>query len=557
MSRTPAFSRSRWWPDGWSLAVWLVAGLLAVPVLVVLSFLAHPAGPVWQHLVENLLADYVRNTLLLLLGVGLLAAVIGVGCAWLVSACSFPGRGLFEWALLLPLAMPAYIIAYTYTGLLSFTGPVQSQLRAWTGWRWGDYWFPEIHSLGGACLLMALVLYPYVYGLARAAFLQQSRAALEVSRTLGLGPWRAFFRVALPLARPAVAAGVSLVLMESLADYGAVQYFGLSVFTTGIFRTWYGLGDAAAAAQLASLLLLFVFVLIVLERLSRRKARYHHGGARSPVAPYHLRGGKAALAVLACLLPLALGFVVPVLQLLHWAWLTAADVLDDTFLRVLTNTFSLALMASVLVLLLALLLAYGQRLRPKGFTPLGARVASLGYAVPGTVIAVGVMLPFAAIDNALDAWLRAQWGISSGLLLSGTLFALLFVYAVRFLAVGFQSVESGLARIRPSMDDAGRSLGLSPLRVLWQVHVPLLRGSVLAGLLLVFVDVLKELPATLILRPFNFNTLAVRTFELASDERLADASSYALAIVLAGLLPVLLLSRAMNASVNEESHRAA
>jgi iron(III) transport system permease protein len=472
--------------------------------------------------------------------------LIGVSSAWLVSACEFPGRRLFEWALLLPLAMPAYIIAYSYTGLLDFAGPVQTALRTAFGWRYGEYWFPEIRSLPGAVAMLTLVLYPYVYLLARAAFMQQSTCVLEVGRTLGAGPWRGFFSIALPLARPAVVAGLSLTLMETLADYGTVQYFGVSTFTTGIFRTWYGLGDATAAAQLAALLTAFACVLIVLERYSRRQARYYEGGTRhAPMVRYRLRGPKALGALLTCAVPLALGFGVPFGLLVVWGWRAAATVLDARFLEIMRNTLALAAAAAVLVLGLALVLGYGQRLRRGPFVRAAVRVASLGYAVPGTVIAVGVMLPLAALDNTLDAWMRSRFGISTGLLLSGTLFALLFAYAVRFLAVALQSVEAGLARVKPSMDDAARTLGLSPPGVLRHVHLPLIRASALAAAILVFVDVLKELPATLILRPFNFNTLAVQTYELASDERLRDASVYAIAIVLAGLVPVMLLSRAM------------
>lgn len=544
VSRLTAASRRF---DGWRLTIFVLAGVLALPVLSVFSFVLHPAGEVWAHLVDTVLARYVLNSLWLMLGVGFGVSTMGIICAWLCSVCEFPGRRVFEWALLLPMAMPAYIIAYTYTGLLDFTGPIQTQLRSWFGWGWGDYWFPEIRSLPGAMAMLALVLYPYVYMLARSAFLLQSVSALEVSRTLGLGPWRSFWTVALPMARPAIIAGMSLALMETLADYGTVQYFGVATFTTGIFRTWYGLGDSAAAAQLASLLMVFVFVLIALELWSRRQARYHHTGGRYRVLPrYRLRRWPAWLASLACVLPLAAGFLLPFAQLLYWAWLTAATVVDAGFVAVALSSVLLAATAAMLVLLLALLLAYGQRLRPSPRIRLAVRVASLGYAVPGTVIAVGVMLPFAAFDNRLDAWMRMQFGLSTGLLLSGTLVALLFAYAVRFLAVALQSVDSGLGRIKPSMDDAGRSLGLSPTGVLYRVHAPLIRTAVITAALLVFVDVLKELPATLILRPFNFNTLAVRTFELASDERLADASVYALAIVLVGLLPVILLSRSMN-----------
>ncbi len=536
-------------PDGWGLGVAVLALILALPVLVVVASVTEPAGEVWSHLTDTVLSDYVVNSLLLMGGVAVGTLALGLGSAWLVAACQFPGRRVFEWALLLPMAIPAYIIAYTYTGLLDVAGPVQSLLRDSFGWSFGDYWFPEVRSLPGAVAMLSLVLYPYVYLLARAAFLEQSVTMLEVSRTLGVGPWRGFFTVALPLARPTVITGVSLALMETLADYGTVQYFGVDTFTTGIFRTWFGFGDAVAAAQLAAVLLGFVFLLMAVERRSRRQARYHATGARRAVT-FRLGGGRAGLAVVACLIPLTFGFLIPAAQLVTWAWRTAPQVADARFAELALNSFLLAAAAALVVLALALVMAYGRRLRPSHVMRAAVGAAGLGYAVPGTVIAIGVMLPFAWLDNSLDAWARAHLGLSTGLLFSGTLFALLFAYAVRFLAVSLQTVEGGLGRIRPAMDDAARSLGRTPGQVLREIHAPLMRGTVLTALLLVFVDVLKELPATLILRPFNFNTLAVRAFELAGDERLADAAVPALAIVLAGIVPVILLSRAIGRGEN-------
>ncbi|TVQ85414.1 MAG: iron ABC transporter permease [Chromatiaceae bacterium] len=540
--------------SAWPPTLVSIALLLSLPVLVVVGFLFVPAGEIWRHLAATVLPLYVSNSLLLMLGVSVGTLIGGVGCAWLTSMCRFPGRGLFEWALLLPMAMPAYIIAYTYTGLLDFAGPVQTTLRAWTGWGFRDYWFPQIRSLEGAMLMLSLVLYPYVYLLARAAFLSQSLCVLDVSRTLGNGPWRTFFTVALPLARPAIVAGLSLALMEALADYGTVQYFGVPTFTTGIFRTWFGLGSPAAAAQLSALLLGFVFALILLERWSRRHARYHHSSQREQVIRrLHLRGWRAALASLFCFSPLLFGFLVPAGQLLYWSLAVATTRFDAAFLQLAWNSLSLAAGAALLALLLALLLGYGRRLHPSLTVRTSVQVAAMGYAVPGTVIAVGVMIPFAWFDNSLDAWMRARFGVSTGLLLSGTLAAVMFAYVTRFLAVALQTVEAGLTKIRPSMDEAGRSLGYRPSQMLARIHLPMLRGSLLTALLLVFVDVLKELPATLILRPFNFNTLAVRAFELASDERLADSAPAALTIVIAGLLPVILLSRSITRSRHADS----
>jgi len=545
----PRFPRFRVNP--WGAGVVAVTGILSIPVLVVFSFIFHPGSETWNHLVETVLADYVRNSISLMLGVAAGTLSIGIVTAWLVTQYRFPGRDVLVWLALLPLAMPAYIIAYTYTGMLDYAGPVQSMLREAFGWSIGDYWFPRIRSLGGAIVMLSLVLYPYVYLLARSAFLEQSPSLNDAGRLLGAGPARRFFRVSLPMARPAIVAGVSLALMETLADFGTVQYFGVPVFTTGIFRTWFGLGDSAAAAQLSAILMSFVFVLIVLERWSRHRAQYHHVGHRSqPLEPARLYGGRAALATALCVLPPLLGFIVPTLQLTSWAIETAPRMLDGTFLQLALNSFGLALAAACIAVCIAVLVAYGKRLHETPLVRTAARISGMGYAVPGTVIAVGVMIPFAWFDRHLDSWLHETMGISSGLLLSGTLFILLFAYTVRFLAVSLQTVEAGLGKITPHTDDAARSLGYQPREILARIHIPCIRGALLTAILIVFVDVLKELPATLILRPFNFNTLAVRTYELASDERLADASLSAIAIVLVGILPILILSRAINRSRN-------
>jgi iron(III) transport system permease protein len=455
--------------------------------------------------------------------------------------CSFPGRRWLSWALLLPLAVPAYIIAYTYTGLLDFAGPVQTWIRDITGLGYGDYWFFEIRSLGGAIIMMSLVLYPYVYLMARAAFLEQSVSSIEVGCSLGYSRWRAMWSLALPMARPAIVAGLSLALMETLADYGTVQYFGVSTFTTGIFRTFYGYGDTVAAAQLAASLLAFVILLVLLERYSRRRARYHSAAesrARADLIP--LAGSKALLALAICLLPLLGGFVIPAAQLLLWA-VFEAEPLGWDFVRLAWNSFSLAFLAAVVAVTLAVIIAYAQRARPSKPVRAVLAMPAFGYALPGTIIAIGVLIPLAWMDHRLIAFAQNLGWESPGLLLSGSLIALLFAYTVRFLAVALGSVQAGLDSIKPSLDQAGRSMGHSPLAILRKIHVPLLRSSVLTAALIVFVDVLKELPATLILRPFNFNTMAVRAYELASDERLVDAAPASIMIVLVGLIPVLLL----------------
>jgi iron(III) transport system permease protein len=527
----------------------LVALLFSLPVFTIASYVVYPSNEIWQHLLDTVLAEYLTNSVLLMLGVAAGTLLIGVGCAWLTSVCVFPGKRVFAWALLLPLAFPAYIIAYTYTGMFDFAGPVQTWIRETTGWGARDYYFPEIRTLGGAVVMLSLVLYPYVYLLARAAFLEQSVCVLEVSRTLGCSVWSSFYRVALPLARPAVVAGLSLALMETLADYGTVSYFGLGVFTTGIFRTWFGLGDAAAAAKLAAILMTFVITLIVIERWSRRRARYHHATYRYRALPqYRLRGYRAWLAFAACFVPLFAGFLLPAGQLAVWALDTWREMVDASFLVLALNSLQLALTAAVLAVVLSLFLAYGKRVLDSRSIDAAIRMVATGYAVPGTVIAVGVIIPLAWFDNSVDSLMRSNFGISTGLLLSGSLFAVMFAYMVRFLAVSIQAVESGLIKVRRSMDEAARSLSSGPMEILLRVHLPLMKGTVLTAALIVFVDVMKELPATLILRPFNFNTLAVRAFELASDERLADSSTAALAIVAVGLLPVVLLSHSISGS---------
>ena len=533
----------------WSVAALVIAMVLSIPVLVVFSSVFAPAGDVWTHLVSTVLGGYILNSLVLMLGVGAGTIVVGVTAAWLVAMYQFPGRRLFEWALLLPLAVPAYAIAFTYAGMFDYAGPVQSALRDYFAWGRDDYWFPEVRSLGGAIAVMTFVLYPYVYLLARASFVDQSICVLELSRTLGRGAFRSFFEIALPLARPAVVAGVALAMMEALSDLGTVEFFGVATFTTGIFRTWFGLGDSRAAAQLASILMLFVLFLILLERGSRGRRAFHHTSQRYRSLPRPvLRGWHAGLAFTACFMPIFLGFLLPGSQLLAWTVATADSAIDARFVGFALNSLGLAAAAAFLAVAVALVLAYGARLRPGPAMTFAMRVAGLGYAIPGAVIAVGVLIPFAWIDNGVDSWMRSNFGISTGLLLSGTLVALMFAYVVRFLAVSLNAVEAGLGKVTPSMDGVARTLGLGPGRILGRVHIPIVMSSLLTAGILVFVDVMKELPATLIMRPFNFNTLAVRAFELASDEQLAESAPAALAIVIAGIVPVMILSARISRS---------
>ena len=519
---------------------------ISLPLLVIITTFFTGSFQLWQHLYETVLSDYLINSFWLVLGVGSGVLLIGVPTAWIISSYDFPFKRIFSWALLLPLAMPAYIIAYTYTGMLDFAGPVQTSIRELTGWQAGDYWFFNIRSLPGAIAMLTLVLYPYVYLLARSAFLEQSASLIEAGRSLGYSYKQTILNLSLPLARPAIIAGVTLALMETLADFGTVQYFGVNTFTTGIFRAFYSFGDTAAATQLATILLSFVALLIFVERYSRRQIRYHTVRGK-PLKQIHLTGKKAYIAFLICLLPLLFGFLIPALQLAYWALFKAEY--EETFLSLAWNSFYLALAAALIASSLALIFAYAKRLhsQQKTITTVTS-MASMGYALPGTIIAIGVIVPFSWLDHQIIDFAKRWFDVNPGLVFSGTLISLLFAYTVRFLAVSFGAIDSGLQKIKPNLDDAGRSLEHKPIQILKLIHFPLLRNSVLTAMLIVFVDVLKELPATLILRPFNFNTLSVRAYELASDERLIDAAPSSILIVLVGLIPAILLSRSIDKS---------
>ncbi|MEM1200241.1 MAG: iron ABC transporter permease [Pseudomonadota bacterium] len=524
------------------VAVCLAIVLIAPVAWVASSIFAQDQGTL-AHLAETVLSSYISNTLLLVLGVGVGVLIIGTPTAWLVTMCEFPGRRLFEWALIMPLAVPAYIIAYAYTDVLSHPGIVQSTLRDVTGWGPRDYWFPNIRSLGGAMVMFILVLYPYVYLLARTAFLEQSNCYSEVSRTLGRTAFQSFREISLPLARPALAGGVSLALMETLADFGTVAHFGVHTFTTGIYQAWLSMDDLVAAGQLATMLLAVVLTLVVIERAERRRASYHHSRRMGDLLRTRLYGKYAWLATLTCLLPVLFGFILPIVILVNLSIVDGHNLFSERYATLIKNSLSLAFLAALAAITPALILAYALRLAPGLLSRFAGRLVSLGYAVPGSVIAVGILMPLAAFDNAVSAFLEATFGISTGLLLTGSVAALVFAYTVRFMAVALTTVEASLTKIPGSMDDASRTLGETQIGTLRRVHVPLLSGGLLTAGLLVFVDVMKELPATLILRPFNYDTLAVQAYRLASDERLAQASTPSLVLVAVGLVPVIILSR--------------
>lgn len=573
-----------------SLGLALVAIALITPLCVIAAQLFLPANDGWQHLAATVLSEYIFNTIALLICVTIGVVLVGTTCAWLVTHYQFPGRDSLQWLLVLPLAMPAYVIAYAYTDFLQYAGPLQTALRAWLGMADGSgALLPDVRSLGGAAIMFVLVLYPYVYMLTRVSFSEQSSSYRDAGASLGLTPRQIFTRILFPLARPAIAAGTALVLMETLADYGTVSYFGVPTFTTGIYRAWFSLGDPVSSAKLAMVLLSFVVVVLFCERLARGRARYGQstGTVRTPQA---LHGAWRWAATLTCALPILLGFVLPSLILLKLTLSNGEGAAWDSRLwTYASNSIFLAAITAVLAVSIATFVAYAARTaknhvaphakpaqnglkqgltakitRTKSVQSYYARVSSkglmgglirvvskvggLGYAVPGSVIAVGIMVPVIALDHLIaDAW-RWLSGATIGLLLTGSVAALIYAYLIRFLAVSLQTVDAGLAKITPSMDDAAQSLGLTAWQTLMRVHAPLLSRSLLTAGLLVFVDVMKELPATLVMRPFNFDTLAVQSYQFAADERLGQAAIASLLIVAVGVVPILLLSRQIGQS---------
>ncbi len=532
----------------WFISSFVIATLIGLPILAVAYLALFPEENAWPHLLSTVLPSYLKNTLMLMLGVGVLTFMLGTGAAWLISMYDFPGKKWLSWALLLPFAVPAYVIAYTYTDFLEYAGPIQSALRELFGWHSArDYWFPEIRSMGGAILMMSLVLYPYVYMLARAAFLEQSISLYQVSRNLGATSFQFFYRVSLPIARPAIAVGLSLVLMETLNDFGTVDYFAVQTLTAGLYDTWLNMGNLGGAAQIALLMMAVVIFLITLERYSRRRQKQYQSRNQGSMIPSQkLYGTRAYLAFGAAFLPVLLGFLFPFILLSVYAIKYFDVSWHSQFIDYALNSFILATTAALVTLILGIVLSYSKRLNSNKLTQSLVSFSSLGYAVPGAVLAIGIIIPFAAVDNALDGLMREHFNFSTGLILSGTAFAIVFSYSVRFLAVSSGSVESSLAKVTPNMDMASRSLGHSYLSTLIRVHLPIIKRGALTGMLVVFVDCLKELPATLILRPFNFETLATQVYQFASDELLEQSALSALIIVAVGILPVVLLDKSIS-----------
>ena len=537
-------------PDLWTAGALALAALLLMPVAAVAWMALNPTENVWPHLVRHALPIYLGNTIVLMLMVGTGAAAIGTGAAWLVTMAEFPGRRWLEWALLAPLAVPGYIGAYALVDMLEYAGPVQTGLRALFGWQDArDYWFPEIRSIGAAAFVLTMALYPYVYLLARAAFREQSVCALEVGRALGCGPWGVFWRVGLPLARPAVVAGTAIVCMETMADFGTVEYFAVPTLTRGIFSIWLETSNAGGAAQIAMVMLAFVLALLALERSARRGKRFHHMSRRyRPIRRAELCVLRRWLVFGLCFLPVLFGFVLPagiiswhaVSQLGQWS--------DPAFWRAALHTGGLAAAAAAVACLIGLFMVYGARASAGRLPRWIAQGTALGYAVPGAVLAVGVLIPLAAFDHWLADAVEAALGIDIGLVLTGSAAAIVFAYVVRFVAIAHGAVDAALGRVTPSMELAARTLGSSRGQVLARIHVPMIRGSLVTAALLIFVDSAKELPATLILRPFDFETLATSLYNAASLEQLARSGPAALAIVVVGLAPVMALARTLDRS---------
>ena len=534
MTSAAGFS-SRFWYWGSRL----LAAAILVPLVVIFGAWLAPTTEVWGHLAATVLPTLIGNTLLLIVGVAIGTMLLGVSLAWLVSTCEFPGRRWFDWALMLPFALPTYVMAFVFLGLLDFQGPVQGLVRQAFGLP--ASWSVEVRHSASVLAIMVLVLYPYVYLLARVAFLKQGRAALEAAHTLGMTSWQSFFRVALPMARPAIIGGVSLAVMEALADFGAVAVFNYDTFTTAIYKSWFGFFDLNAASQLASLLLLFVFVLLYLERYGRSRARFDNSTTSLDSRTYRLRGLRATAASVYCGLVLLLAFIIPMVQLLLWArhWI---DDLDFAYMSLLGNTLALGAMAAIATTAGGLVLAYALRRDTSWLTRASVRIGTLGYAIPGSVLAVAVMWSLSWIDHRVaEVWLWLT-GVEATWVFVGSVFSLILAYFARFLALAFNPIDSALEQVRPSVREAAQSLGLTGVALVWRIYVPILRPGLLTAALLVLVDVMKEMPATLLLRPFGWDTLAVRIYGLSSEGLWERAALPSVALVAAGLIPVFLLA---------------
>jgi len=527
-------------PSGWQHLTLAVALLVLAPLTVLLLSWSEPAWEIWQHLRQTLLSQLLINTFKLVFGVTAGTLLLGVSLAWLSGACEFPGRKYFSWLLLLPLAMPTYVLAFVFLGLFDFSGPVQTQLRDWFG---RDLWFPNIRSAAGVVLVMSLALYPYVYLLARNAFSTQGKRALEAAESLGCSPTEGFFRVVLPMARPWIAGGATLVLMEALADFGAVSIFNFDTFTTAIYKAWFGFFSLAAAAQLSTLLVVIVFLLIVLEQKLRKRMRFTQSRVAPQAERIILGPARKWLATGYCTGVLLIAFFLPALQLLRWSLEVFHQEFDSRYLALLGRSLTLGLSAALLIAVVALLLAYAGRRHQDRLTHSLIRISTLGYALPGTVLAVGIFIPLAALDNFFIDFAHAYFNLALPQLLQGTVLIMLLAYLIRFMAAGYKSIDSAMHRVTSNIDEASRLMGLRGIKLLIKVHLPMLRGGIFTALTLIFVDVMKEMPITLMTRPFGWDTLAVKIYELTSEGEWERAALPALTLLLSGLLPIVLLMR--------------
>lgn len=530
----------------WKTSSGVLALLLVLPILAIFFTAIGETDQLFSHLMSTVMATYTFNTVVLVVGVMLLSLLFGIPCAWLMAMCRLPSERILQWALVLPLAMPAYIVGYIFTDWFDFAGPIQIALRDVMGWQAGDYWFPDIRTLGGAIIVLALVLYPYVYLLCRAAFMEQNVSLLQSARLLKCSPWQSFYRISLPLVRPAIAVGLSLVAMETIGDFGTVSYFAVNTLTTAVYDTWLGYSSLTAAAKISVIMLVFVILLLSLERYSRRKQKLFQSQFSSREDfRYELRGWKKWLALIWCWGLVAIAFIFPLGQLCIYAYKYFAQSWTPEFQQYALNSLYVSLSAAVIGVLIALVVNFYHRLSASRTSVMFMRLSSLGYAVPGTVLAIGVMVPVIFMDHAVNDLAKAmEWG-RPGLIFSGSMFAIIFALVVRFSAVAIGSIESSLSKVSPSLDMASRTMGCNPNTMLLKVHVPLIRRGALIAALLVFIESMKELNASLLLRPFNFETLATYVFNYASDEHLELAAMPAVILVLVGLVPLVLINRSL------------
>lgn len=532
---------------GWSVSSYALALLIFMPIIALIGQSFLPDEDVFLHLANTVLSTYISNSLWLMFWVVLGSLVIAIPAAWLVAKCHFPGRRIFQWALLLPLAMPAYVVAYVYTDLLDYAGPIQGSLRNFFGWQSPqDYFFPEVRSLGGAAIMLALVLFPYIYLLARTAFMEQSASLSQATRVMGCGPWKSFWRLSLPMARPALAVGAALVAMETAADFATVSYFAVPTLTTAVYDTWFEYGSLATAAKLSTIMLLVIFAMVGFERFARRKQKlFQKQSSPGELDIYHLSGIKAGLAFSYCSTLLFLAFLLPFMILMQYAYYYFAQSWNAEFFEYSFNSLWIAMLASVICVAIGVLLMFIRRISPRRADMLPSRLASTGYALPGTVLAIGILVPFTQFDFAINDVAQFFGFEEPGLIFTGSTFIIVCAFCIRFAAIAIGSIENSYKRISPSLDMAGITMGLKPSGLLRLVHIPLLRKGIFAGLLLVFIECMKELPAALLLRPIGFENLATYVFQFVSDEQLEQGALAAIVIVLVGLIPLIYLNRSL------------